>query len=114
MECRGPGRTTVGTPRRCSPMDTATRMLLTLLGATLIAGRSVEAQPQVTAPPESFFELVPGRDRDAARQFYEKYLDVNGIPVVAAARVEDEALRRAREIVGHMLAGRPDVVEQLV
>ena len=65
-------------------------------------------------PPESFFEMVAEKDRDAARQFYKKYAEVDGMPVVAAGEVADEALVRTCEIVSHMLAGRPDVVEQMV
>lgn len=69
--------------------------------------------PKVTAPPESFFALVRERDRDAARQFYKKYIDVNGMPVVAAEQVADQALQRTYEIVTHMLAGRPDVSQAM-
>lgn len=68
----------------------------------------------VTAPPESFFAKVRERDRDAARAFYAKYLDVQGLPVVAAAEVADLALQRTYEIVTHMLAGRPDVLQAMV
>src|SRR5581483_4444787 len=53
----------------------------------------------------------PERDRDAARQFYAKHLDVGGgLSVAAAAVVDDEALIRAHHVVTHMLAGRPDVL----
>ena len=65
-------------------------------------------------PPESFFALVDSRDRDAARSFYKKYVDVDGMPVVAAAEVADMALTRTCSIVNHMLAGRPDVVRAMV
>jgi hypothetical protein len=70
--------------------------------------------PEVIAPPDSFFEKVRERDRQAARQFYRKYIDVKGMPVVAAAEVADLALQRTYEIVTHMLAGRPDVLEAMV
>jgi hypothetical protein len=70
--------------------------------------------PAVTAPPESFFEIVSERDREAARGFYKKYIDVKGMPVVAADVVADEALVRTYEIVTHLLAGRPDVLEAMV
>lgn len=86
------------------------------LVAGLIALGCVRVQPThpaVTAPPDSFFEIVRERDRDAARAFYEKYIDVNGMPAVAAAEVDDRALQRTHEIVSHMLAGRPDIVEAL-
>jgi hypothetical protein len=85
---------------------------VTVLGAiTRLAGA---AEPAVTAPPESFFSSVRERDRDAARKFYKKYLDVKGMPVVASAEVADEALRRTHDIVTHLLAGRPDVLEAMV
>ena len=58
--------------------------------------------------------MVRDRDRDAARKFYKKYLEVDGIPVVAAAEVADLALTRTREIVNRMLAGRPDIVQAMV
>jgi hypothetical protein len=37
-----------------------------------------------------------------------------GMPVVAAEVVSDEALRRTHEIVTHMLAGRPDIVQAMI
>ena len=68
----------------------------------------------VGSPPESFFAIVPERDRDVARRFYKKYVEVDGMPVVASGEVADLALNRTREIVGHMLAGRPDIVRAMV
>src|SRR5215470_10204601 len=70
--------------------------------------------PPVTAPPDSFFQLVRERDREAARQFYKKCLDVKGMPVAASAEVADAALQRTYHIVSHMLAGRPDVLHAMV
>lgn len=70
--------------------------------------------PAVTAPPSSFFEKVRERDRDAAKVFYKKYIDIKGIPVVASDEVADLALVRAYEIVTHMLSGRPDILKGLV
>jgi alpha-glucosidase len=72
------------------------------------------ANPAVTAPPESFFEIVAEKDREVARTFYKKYIDVKGMPVVAAAQVADLALQRTYEIVTHMLAGRPDILNAMV
>jgi len=70
--------------------------------------------PPVTAPPEAFFEKIREKDRDAARKFYKKYIDVKGMPVVAAAVVADEALQRTYVIVTRMLAGRPDILATMV
>ena len=75
---------------------------------------AVADYPAVTAPPESFFEKVRERDRQPAREFYKKYIDVKGMPVVAAVEVADLALQRTYEIVTHMLAGRPDVLKAMV
>src|SRR6266481_8601579 len=92
----------------------------TFLACTMAFATSVAAQPAsatldapVTAPPDSFFDLVRERDRDAARKFYRKYLAAQGMPIVAAETVDDRALRRTREIVTRMLAGRPDVVRAM-
>ena len=80
----------------------------------LAFGVSAADLPPVTPPPDSFFEIVSQRDRDVARGFYKKYIDVKGMPVVAADMVADLALQRTYEIVTRMLAGRADVVEALV
>jgi hypothetical protein len=73
------------------------------------------AEPSaVTAPPGSFFELVSANDREPARRFYKKYLDAQGLPVVASAEVADQALERTRSIVTHLLAGRPDVLKAMI
>jgi hypothetical protein len=68
----------------------------------------------VTQPPETFFEKVAERDRDLARRFYKKYLDVKGLPVVASVEVADEALERTAFLVTHLLAGRPDILETMI
>jgi alpha-glucosidase len=72
------------------------------------------AVPPVTAPPDSFFNLVRERDREAARKFYKKSIDVQGMPAVASAEVADAALQRTQNIVTHMLAGRPDVAAAMI
>lgn len=70
--------------------------------------------PEVIAPPDSAFELVREEDREVACGFYKKYIDVKGLPVMASGEVADLALQRAYEIVTHMLAGRPDILEAMV
>ncbi len=85
------------------------RTLLLCLAVTPLIG----AAPTITTPPESVFARFRDRDRDVARQFYKKYLEIAGVPVLASADVADEALRRTHEIVTHLLAGRPDIVEAM-
>ena len=77
-------------------------------------GAARERRPAVTRPPASFFALLREEDRDVARRFYAKYIDVRGMPVVASAEVADAALQRTFEIVTHMLARRPDVLAAMI
>jgi hypothetical protein len=100
--------------------------------------------PAVTAPPDSFFRMIetrlgnprragrrgpPGSDAarepkpDPAqiaqemklyREFYKKFIDVKGMPVAAHGDVADLALQRTYDIVTHMLAGRPDILQAMV
>lgn len=89
---------------------------LALLTVCTIAQSSGEAKPpKVVAPPATFFEtIVSTRDREAAKKFYKKYIDVGGMPVVASEVVSDKALQRTYTIVTHLLAGRPDVIKAMV
>jgi hypothetical protein len=41
--------------------------------------------------------------------FYKKYVDAQGIPVIASDKVPDDALLVARDIINSMLAKRPDL-----
>ena len=90
------------------------RQLCAALNLVLCLSAAAAAEPAVSAPPESFFEIVSERDRDVARRFYAKYIDVAGMPVAAHADVADQALVRVHSIVTHMLAGRPDITAALV
>ena len=46
--------------------------------------------------------------------FYRKYVDADGIPVVASDKVPDAALLVARDIVNSMLAARSDIRKALI
>ncbi len=74
---------------------------------------SGETAPPVIAPPESFFTKMPAGDREAARAFYKKYLEIRGVPLAASAEVSDAALQRDYDIVTHLLAGRPDILNAM-
>jgi DUF1680 family protein len=89
------------------------RQIGPVFGVRIVRKRS-EDEARVTAPPETFFAMVDEGDRDAARHFYSKYVEVNGMPIVASGEVDDNALFRTRTIVEHMLAGRPDITQALV
>ena len=47
-------------------------------------------------------------------QFYKKYIDADGIPVVSSENVHDEALLKARDIIIGMLSKRKDVARKMV
>jgi len=77
-----------------------------LLCAILLAGPSATTRGSpAPSPPPAALRLDP---------FYARYLDAGGIPLVGSARVPDEALAKARDIVLAMLAHRPDLKAQLV
>ena len=90
-----------------------TAALLTIVALANAALAQKKGLPSVTAPPESFFEKINERDRGVAARFYKKFIDVKGMPVVASGEVADEALQRTYDIVTHMLAGRPDILETM-
>jgi hypothetical protein len=69
--------------------------------------------PAVTAPPESLFAKLSASARDRAVRFYKKYLGIQGLPVIASADVDDAALQRTHDIVSHVLAGRPDILQAM-
>ncbi|MBN1973335.1 MAG: hypothetical protein JW787_06830 [Sedimentisphaerales bacterium] len=99
------------------------RIAVTIIAAGIISmvpgaygqshSKATVVYPPVSAVPDSVFELIPSRDRDAAKQFYTKYIDVKGLPVLASKEVADLALQRTYEIVTSMLAGRPDVLKAM-
>lgn len=90
-----------------------TGILLSVLACGLMA-QDQAGLPRVTQPPESFFQLVREPYRPLARQFYKKYIDIDGLPVVASDQVDDLALQRTYQIVKGMLAGRPDILQAMV
>jgi dipeptidyl aminopeptidase/acylaminoacyl peptidase len=85
-----------------------------LTGVSKTQPRPHSVEAVVAPPPESFFAKIREKDRDVARKFYAKYLDVNGLPVAASASVADEALERTSYLVTHLLAGRPDILRAMV
>jgi len=46
--------------------------------------------------------------------FYKKYVDAQGIPVISSARVPDDALLVARDIIISMLSSRPDIRKRMI
>lgn len=88
-------------------------LMISALALLFSAQANADNPPKVTSPPAAFFEKVAARDRDPAKSFYKKYIDVKGLPVVASREVADQALQRTFWIVTHLLSGRPDVLVQM-
>lgn len=57
--------------------------------------------------------VTPPADKKVDK-FYSKYVDADGIYVVASKNVEDSALTKTAEIIRMMLAKRPDVKDYMV
>ncbi len=77
-----------------------------------LASVTIPGAPAVTAPPDAVFARGRG-DQTVAKAFYKKYVDVKGLSLMASGEVSDLALQRAYDIVTHMLAGRPDILEAM-
>jgi hypothetical protein len=58
--------------------------------------------------------IQPVPDSLGVDPFYRKYVDADGIPVLASDKVPDDALLVARDIVNSMLAMRPDVRQVMI
>ena len=89
---------------RFCPNDNVTRgqMAAFLHRAEAAQHRRYRADP-LGSPPRSL-----GLDA-----FYEKYLDAGGIPILSASDVPDEALHRAKDIIGEMLSDRADLTASM-
>lgn len=94
-------------------MTASHRLVLALAGACALLPIQAQAPP-ITAPSEALLARVDAKDREAVRAFYQKTVTIQGLPVLAAGTVADEALLRTHEIVSHILAGRPDIIQTMV
>src|SRR4051812_2210541 len=93
---------------RTNPTYHCWPLILLFASAVFIRG-----QQAVTTAPDKFFELIREKYRVQAKGFYKKYAEVSGLPIVASGEVADEALARTQWIVGHLLSGRPDVLQAM-
>lgn len=92
-------------------------ILLALVTACAALGCGDEAPSPVPAPavtPTASPTLPPPPALLGLEAFYDKYLDAEGIAIVASERVPDEALYRAAATIDEMLADRPDLREAVV
>ena len=74
--------------------------------ATLALTSPALDEPVTTVPQDL-------RERLGLASFYQKHIDVGGLPILGSANVSDFALREAAWIIRHMLAGREDIIEAM-
>lgn len=85
------------------------------LPAILLAGLLFQSTDLTAAESP----LRPGPVPDEVRAkfklspFYEKFVDVGGLPIVGSTQVSDNALAECAWIVSHMLERRPDILQAL-
>lgn len=78
-------------------------MWLAVVAAATVCARGAEPGP-VPEPLRSELKLDP---------FYQKHLEVRGLPILGSARLSDHALAEAAWIVEHMLDGRDDILKAM-
>ena len=61
----------------------------------------------VTAPPEAV------RQQFQLADFYQKWTDLDGFPIVSSGAVRDTALREARWLIHKMIGHRPDIFQAM-
>ncbi|WP_435011554.1 hypothetical protein P12x_002870 [Tundrisphaera lichenicola] len=64
-----------------------------------------DALPLAIVEPPKSWSLDP---------FYQKCIEVDGLPILASGKVSDYALKEAAYLVGRMLEGRRDVIDAMV
>lgn len=82
-------------------MKTILALILTCVSTSLSRGAEVGPVPDQL---RSQWDIDP---------FYQKYLAVNGFPILSSEKVSDNALREAAWILDHMLEGRADILKAL-
>ena len=88
-----------------------TRRLVAIAAISCLApaaGRNVKDAPLEVRPVSDDL-----REKLELAPFYQKHLDIGGLPILGSAKVSDAALREAGWIIRHMLAARPGIADTL-
>lgn len=86
-------------------------LAMTCLVTTVRAEQPEPPKPASREPVAPIPEAI--RERLGLASFYQKRLDVGGLPIVGSANVSDHALREAAWIIRRMLSGRDDILQAL-
>ena len=84
------------------------RLLLTLF---LIVFAAEKGNAVPTGGDSSVISSVPASFH--FNDFYKKYINAGGIPVISSEKVPDAALLEAKKIIGQMLANVPEIIPKL-
>lgn len=68
---------------------------------------------QVSTPPAHVTQWLAGKETKLDA-WYQKYLDLDGLPILASSAVSDSALLQARYIAGMMLKRIPEAREEMI
>lgn len=92
---------------RSQTRGTRVAAALLALWATAAAAQSTSAGPRPGPVPTEL------RQRLKLDPFYQKYLDVDGLPVLGSSKVSDDAMAEAAWIIRRLLADRPDILKAM-
>ncbi|MCG8508736.1 MAG: hypothetical protein MI741_05855 [Rhodospirillales bacterium] len=75
---------------------------------------SPPAQPAEADNAKTIYDILTPPKAWNEHNFYAKYIDANGYPILASDNVNDYALKEAAYLINKMLAHRPDVKKAMV
>jgi alpha-glucosidase len=89
---------------------------LLALTVALTSSAQTPSPPEVAPAPRPRVAAVSEelRGRLDLDPFYQKHLDLEGLPVLSSAKVSDAALVEAAYLIRQMLAQRPDILKAMV
>ena len=79
---------------------------------TILFGVCLSLSASLVGAEELRVSVPPAELR--APEFYTKYIDAGGYPIVASGKVNDYALKEAAFLINQMLAHRPDVKKAMI
>jgi hypothetical protein len=97
------------------PISTAAAGAMVCLAAAIASGCDAGTTKELGSDyPAASCEMTPVDAPNPTDPFYEKYLDANGIPVLASAAVSDQAVKTACIVIVRMLSRRDDVRQAMI
>ena len=92
------------------------KRILSILLLSLVASvryPSRDEHPTVTIPPASLKQWLNYQE-SPLNSWYQKYVNANGLPVIASATVKDSSLWQVRYIVNTMLYRVPEALDEML